>query len=379
MTNFKLKDILNIPNLKAFFIEYRDFFKKFFYSRNYYLHIKSVLNKFILCRDPSNNYVKFSCTCCSHYIYRPITCKSRICPSCGKNYSEQLTNRFLTKAINKRHRHILFTLPNYSWNLFIGKYHMLSILADKLYLVFKEYYKANNIEYFAFSVFFHTFGRDLKFNPHMHIIISEGGFDSNFKWKKLAFFPPEKFANPWKFIIYKTLKDNLQPSSKLNSVIKKIWSKNSNLFFNVKGQTLYNIKSAIKYLGRYLARAPISEYKISDINEESITFWFKNLKSSKKEYLTLPINKLIGRIITHIQPKYFKMVRHFGIYARNINKKLKEVIINMRIKAIQSKKLSWHESIYRWINFNPLICPNCHIELIISEIKYNKKYYRFNN
>lgn len=140
MANYKLKDILNIDNLSKFFKKHKEFFKTFHFSIKHYRHIRKTLNRFLLCRDFKENYVMFSCPCCSHFTFRPIKCKSRICPTCGKKYSEQLTNRFLKKIINKRHRHILFTLPPYTWNLFIGKYHMLSILSDKLYEVFAEYY-----------------------------------------------------------------------------------------------------------------------------------------------------------------------------------------------------------------------------------------------
>ena len=158
MANYKLKDILNIDNLSKFFKKHKEFFKTFDFSLKHYRHIRNTLNKFLLCRDFKENYVMFSCPCCSHFTFRPITCKSRICPTCGKKYSEELTNRFLKKVINKPHRHILFTLPSYTWTLFIGKYHLLSILSDKLYEIFSQYFYDNGIHDFAFTVFFHTFG-----------------------------------------------------------------------------------------------------------------------------------------------------------------------------------------------------------------------------
>ncbi len=59
--------------------------------------------------------------------------------------------------------------------------------------------------------------------------------------------------------------------------------------------------------------------------------------TKKKEYITLSTLDVIGRLITHIQPKNFKMVRHYGIYSRNINKDLKVLLISLRIKATQKK------------------------------------------
>ncbi len=99
MTKYKLKDILNVDNLNKFFKKHKDFFKNFDFSLAHYKHIKNTLNKFLLCRNFKENYVMFSCPCCSHFTYRPITCKSRICLTCGKKYSEELINRFLKKSL----------------------------------------------------------------------------------------------------------------------------------------------------------------------------------------------------------------------------------------------------------------------------------------
>ncbi|WP_258875096.1 transposase [Fusobacterium vincentii] len=34
----------------------------------------------------------------------------------------------------------------------------------------------------------HTFGRDLKWNPHIHALVSLGGFTKNSSFKKLDYF-----------------------------------------------------------------------------------------------------------------------------------------------------------------------------------------------
>ncbi|MBI3948975.1 MAG: transposase [Acidobacteria bacterium] len=33
----------------------------------------------------------------------------------------------------------------------------------------------------------HTFGRDLKFNPHVHILVSEGGLDEEGRWRRVNY------------------------------------------------------------------------------------------------------------------------------------------------------------------------------------------------
>ncbi|WP_079933519.1 transposase [Carboxydocella sp. ULO1] len=37
----------------------------------------------------------------------------------------------------------------------------------------------------------HTFGRDLKFNPHVHVLVTEGAIDKNKIGKGVSFIPYE--------------------------------------------------------------------------------------------------------------------------------------------------------------------------------------------
>ena len=256
----KLKDIINIDNLKLFFNNFTSYLLSIF-TREHLFFIKHTLNKFLFCRDLKNNSTFFKCPKCDSTHIRPNTCKSKFCPSCGKIYAENIANNFLNKMIKQNHRHILFTIPSYLWNFFKGNFQLLTLISDSLFNIFKSHFDSHKIKYFGFSVFFHTFGRDLKFNPHLHIIITEGGFSHDLKWKNLNFFPWQKFNNPYKYIISSALQ-SLPSSIHLTKAINTLWKEDSSVFFNVKGETLYNPKMAIKYLGRYLARVPIAEYKI---------------------------------------------------------------------------------------------------------------------
>ncbi|WP_172618347.1 transposase [Leptotrichia trevisanii] len=49
--------------------------------------------------------------------------------------------------------------------------------------------------------------------------------------------------------------------------------KTKGFFFNVGDGNINSTKGIIKYLGRYLARAPIAEYKITDITDKEVTFF----------------------------------------------------------------------------------------------------------
>jgi hypothetical protein len=377
---FKLKDIITVDTLKLFFQTYKDFFIKYSFSKEFLQHIKRTLIRFLRCRDYKKNFAVFVCSSCGHSAVRPNTCKSKLCPTCGKVYSEHITQNFLAKMIDKKHRHILFTLPDYLWNFFIGRQHLLAQVSDALFNLFKLQFAKSKVKHFAFSVFFHTFGRDMKFNPHLHIIITEGGFSEASVWKDVTHFPWQVFCKSWKKILSDVLSPLKFEITDLQTAINRLWSEESSVFFNVKGETLHNPKATVKYLGRYLARPPIAEYRITFFDGNIVRFWYIDLHDKSKRTIELPLLKFIGRIILQIPPDNFKMVRHYGLYARHIASSLKSTLTSLRKSQLtKAYFLSWQAKIFRWIGINPLLCPNCNIVMRPSAIIHNHKVYSFRN
>ena len=51
----------------------------------------------------------------------------------------------------------------------------------------------------------------------------------------------------------------------------------------------YSTEGIIRYLGRYRARSPVAEYKITEIDDGKVTFFFNDLANNKKKtYITMP-------------------------------------------------------------------------------------------
>ena len=123
-------------------------------------------------------------------------------------------------------------------------------------------------------------------------------------------------------------------------------------FYVKSDKKINNIFEIAKYIGRYLARPAIAEYRITDITDSSVTFWYQKPDSPKKIFLTLPMTQFIGRLLAHIPPKNFKMIRRFGLYSR--------------------RYISWDERIFKTFKTNPLICPKCNSNLVLLEIFHIK-------
>lgn len=63
-----------------------------------------------------------------------------------------------------------------------------------------------------------------------------------------------------------------------------------------------------KYIGRYLARAAISEYRITKYENDQVTFWYTDHDDGHRVVVNVGVLEFIGKITQHILPKGFRTV-----------------------------------------------------------------------
>jgi len=87
---------------------------------------------------------------------------------------------------------------------------------------------------------------------------------------------------------------NLKIKNLAKKAVSKLYKEDKRLFFNVGSGDVSSPKGIVKYLGRYLTRAPIAEYKITYYDNEKVTFFFNDLANDKKKtYVTMDIDKFV--------------------------------------------------------------------------------------
>ena len=163
----------------------------------------------------------------------------------------------------------------------------------------------------------------------------------------MRYFNADTIAGQWKDHVLKIIENGSYPSKKIEKATKntaaKLHKENKRFFFNVGNGDINSTKGIIKYLGRYLARSPIAEYKITDITDKEVTFFFNDLANDKKETCTtMPSERFISHILIHLPPKNFKMVNRYGFYSRHISDRLKKAIDAFR-KKIAASRYSFYQ------------------------------------
>ncbi len=84
-------------------------------------------------------------------------------------------------------------------------------------------------------------------------------------------------------------------------------------------RSLKDTSQAIKYIGRYLGRSAIDEYRIKSYDGETVVFWYKD-EDDKRIDISIPVLEFIGKITQKIHKKGFKTVRRYGLYSRRSSK-----------------------------------------------------------
>ena len=149
------------------------------------------VDKMINCGDPSFGGAMYACSKCGMLKFVPFRCKSRFCPTCGVKYCQERSNAMFFKLIQCTHRHCVFTIDEELRHFFLEDRSLLDCLFHAVRsVVLRLFHEMNKSKNFVpgFICVLHTFGRPLEWNPHIHCLITEGGFSDDGFWRVVKHF-----------------------------------------------------------------------------------------------------------------------------------------------------------------------------------------------
>ena len=85
----------------------------------------------------------------------------------------------------------------------------------------------------------------------------------------------------------------------------------------------------LAYLSRYTHRVAISNRRLIVLDERSVTFKVKDYRiegPGRYTTMTLEIGEFIRRFLTHVLPKGFHRIRHYGLFASSNRTKTIEAV-----------------------------------------------------
>ena len=283
------------------------------------------------------------------------SCKHRFCPKCRAMPTEEWLINTKEILLDCPHHHIIFTLPHefndlwrYNKSLMTG---FLFRAAQETLQKFAKDPKYLNATLGILSAL-HTWGRSLSLHPHLHILVSHGGLNSDGVWvgpKKDSLFPqkPVMMVFRGKFIakVRKALDNEeleLPPNyhiSKITHLLNKIGRQDWVVHFC---QRYDYAEGVATYLSRYVKSGPLKNNQILSVTDQEVTFEYSSHLTKKIEKLTLSIEDFIRRILEHTPLPGKPTVRYCGLYHSASRKKLNQARIALGQKEVNGRKtLDW--------------------------------------
>ena len=353
---------------------FTDYYKHIIYELHPRPAVIENVNKMIHCGDSSHGGAMYGCPHCGNLKFVPFRCKSRFCPSCGNKYNQLRSFHMSCKLVSCVHRHCVFTIPAELRVYFLEDRTLLDCLFHSVRdVVLRMFSKMNKTENFTPGLIciLHTFGRDLKWNPHIHALISEGGAGNITPWRPVKHFDYSFLRNAFRKVLLERLTSRIGPT--FRKVKNEMYTKHADGFYVRAKPNLCTPDITIKYISRYLGRPVIATSRIDTYDGENVTFHYTRHEDNKTVTETIPALNFIQKLIVHIPEKHFKMLRYYGIYAKHHKqeKKLRRCISAEKQHFLRSIQ-DWRQSILLSFGYDPLCCSECGTSMLVLEV-YHKK------
>jgi len=352
--------------------------------------------RMLACRTPKLGLELFSCEQCGTVKVVPHGCKSVFCSSCGKVHTDQWCKELLSEMLDVPYRHLVFTIP---WELRLLIRDNRNVLLNVMFraaaeavrtltlgdpaprgrqcLRWIEHKRRPQAYLPGMMIVLHTFGSDLKCNPHLHVILSAGGLsaDTN-RWiaaPKRSLVPAPLRGTEWKLNVIQGVRDahrtrplyrrrlrgdrrrRIDIDKLLGHIRKKRWH-------ILIAPSLRSAEKAVRYACRYTKRPVIAEGRIVRFQRGYVTSRFKDYhKGGAQGVKTLPVLVFIHRLVQHLPENHFRQVRHYGLFSNATRTKLltkaRQILAQRKNRRPQAQ--NWAQRRKAAGDRKPLSCPRC--------------------
>jgi len=212
------------------------------------------------------------------------------------------------------HRHFVMSVPDAIWPS-LHDWAMMKVYMDAAILALNDYFSHKTHQFLKVGaiVILHPFGKDIKFYPHLHILLTEGGFDKKGNFVKCDYIPADGFRKTWQYHVLTQLKAQGLPTELVREMFRK-YPNGFYVWLHKRGRITHP-RLISRYVGRYVRHPAIANSRISYFDGKIVRFFYID-HDEKRIEVKMTAEKFISALIQHIPPPQFKMIRYYGAYAR---------------------------------------------------------------
>lgn len=300
--------------------------------------VRGILALIERCRTAALGARMYRCENCGTEVPVYNSCGNRHCPQClGARRAEWVEQRE-AELLPLPYFHAVFTLPHELHGLIRETpkaiYKLLFAAAAETLMKFGRDPKHGLEGQLGFLAVLHTWDRTLGFHPHLHILIPGGALCAEpTRFRRVRrpkwLFPPEALSPVFRGIFLERLK-TLRRSGEL-SFSKQASGYADPAAFQRLLDELYATdwvvyakapfggpRQTLRYLARYVHRVAISNQRILEISETTVSFAYRDRRDpSTEQTMTLEGVEFLRRFAQHILPKGFTRIRFYGFWSNS--------------------------------------------------------------
>jgi len=313
------------------------------------------------------------------------SCRHRSCPTCAAPRAVRWLNALQARLLPTRHFQLVFTiahelLPLWRYNqkqlgdaLFrAARLSILALLGDPRRLGVCP----------GFVLSLHTWGEELQLHPHLHGLITAGGLTAGGQWKPsaegyLVWGPALRDAFRDRLLLeIRRLLDRNQltlPPDQDRAGVRVMLDEIGQKLWNVRIEKPYaHGRGLAVYLARYLRGGPVKDHRLRAFDGKSVQFTCRhhrgrNGQKARWRTTRLPAPLFVGRLLEHVAPRGFHVVRAGGLYAGGQSRKLEQARTSLAAgQASSSVPLVISTPPPITANPTPASCPVCGRPLVVT-------------
>ncbi len=264
------------------------------------------------CRTQALGGHVYTCLSCQLTGYSYHSCRNRHCPTCQQDATQAWLVEQQALLLPLPYFLVTFTLP--SELRAIARAHPETIYP----LLFRT--SAAALQQLAQDPRFlggqigmlgvlQTWTRELRYHPHVHYLVPALALTPNGKRWLVGNSKFLVHAKPLGQLFRAKFRAALRQTPWAGQVDARVWAKS----WVVDCRPVGNGASALKYLAPYIFRIALSNNRIEQVANETVTFRYTEGKTGAQKRATLPVDVFIGRFLAHVLPKGFVKVRYYGL------------------------------------------------------------------
>ncbi|QQO55058.1 MAG: IS91 family transposase [Thiohalocapsa sp. PB-PSB1] len=320
------------------------------------------------------------CDHCGHVEISYNSCRNRHCPKCRASQRAAWVDDRELELLPIQYFHLVFTLPE--------DLNRLAQYCDAEVYAILMRSAAETLQTFAHKLWdadlgivsvLHTWGQTLQLHPHVHCLVTGGALKrdgSGFVQAPNNFLFPVRALSPVFRAIFLRELEALRAAGKLSHCPPELhdeadW-KQLLIRLHRHAWVVYaeapfdSPQHLIRYLGRYVNRIAIANYRILAVDADGVVFRYRDNRvkdpESPEAQKTMRLSgpEFIRRFLQHVLPPGFHQIRYYGLLGGSRRKaNLTACRALLGLDQPEAPYIADLEGFLSKQAIDPSLCPNC--------------------